>query len=232
MTPGRDSAVADAGFTLVELLVASAVLAIGLAMFGAVLFVVQKAQVRFDEYSRANDEVHLAIQDLDRELRSGYVVSTGLPSWAGGMGEGDKWIPDGNSLVVYTEANGRAECVRWLLYPATGIQRLYRRSWDPTKGGADQPIWSIAGNKEYRRVADDVVNGSARAPFSLAEPPDGVNAIIGLVVSFWVNVPEQDGELRGAQEIEIESQLFPRNAARSGQDAIGGSVAREASCEA
>ncbi|MFM7718992.1 MAG: PilW family protein [Actinomycetota bacterium] len=213
MTAGRPSLGDDRGISLVELLIATSLLGLALAMFGATLFVMQKSQIRFDEYSRANDEVHLAIQDLDRELRSGYVVSASLPSW-GGVANG---VPSGNTILIYTEAGGSARCVRWVLYPATGQQTLYRTAWDPLAGGPDdnQAPWSTAGNTRYRRVATDIVNGSSRPAFALSTAT--ATAIDRLVVTFWVNVPGTSGSVRVPQEIEVRSELTPRNELRSSQ---------------
>lgn len=196
-----------------ELLIATSLLGLALAMFGATLFVMQKSQIRFDEYSRANDAVHGAIQDLDRELRSGYVVSAALPSW-GGISNG---VPTGNTLLIYTEAGGTGRCVRWVLYPASGQQTLYRTSWDPLAPGPDdnQPPWSTAGNPKYRRVATDIVNGSSRVAFALSAAT--ATAINRLIVTFWVNVPGTSGAVRTPQEIEVRSELTPRNSARSSQ---------------
>lgn len=218
MTAGRSPSSGDDGISLLEILIALSILGLAIAMFGATLFVMQKSQLRFDEYSRANDAVHIAIQDLDRELRSGYVVSSALPSWSGGV------LSAGSSVLIYTEAGGTATCVRWVLLqdsstPAT--QTLLRTSWDPLAPGPgdNQPPWSTAGAPKYRSVAGAIVNGASRAAFALDA---GVaTSIPRLVVSLWVNVPGRNGSVRDPQEIEIRSELTPRNELRATQAPVG-----------
>jgi len=61
--------------TLVELVVAMSILGVVLLVFTSVLASVQRGVVRQDNLSRTLDSARLAIQQLDRELRSGNVLA-------------------------------------------------------------------------------------------------------------------------------------------------------------
>jgi Tfp pilus assembly protein PilW len=60
--------------TLVELVVAMSILGVVLLVFTSVLASVQRGVVRQDTLSQTLDSARLAIQQLDRELRSGNVL--------------------------------------------------------------------------------------------------------------------------------------------------------------
>ena len=61
--------------TLVELVVAMSMLSVVLLIFTSVLASVQRTVVENQRYSEANDAARLALQQLDRELRSGNVIN-------------------------------------------------------------------------------------------------------------------------------------------------------------
>jgi prepilin-type N-terminal cleavage/methylation domain-containing protein len=72
VAPERGPA-ADEGMTLVELMVTVALLSVVVGIFLSVLVSVQNHVAREERRHRANDQVRLAIQQLDREVRSGNV---------------------------------------------------------------------------------------------------------------------------------------------------------------
>ena len=95
--------------TLVELLVAMSILGIVLLVFTSVLASVQRGVVRQDSLSQTLDSARLAIQQLDRELRSGNVLydpalenaPVGTP---GRIASCTGCLP-GYTLRVYTQTN-------------------------------------------------------------------------------------------------------------------------------
>ena len=130
----------DDGLSLVELVVAMGIMSIVLIVFGTVLASVQREVVVQEKLSAANDQARLALQQLDRELRSGNVLYDPATEAVPNM-----------RLRVYTQANaptrGAYLCKLWRIRGAT--QRLQVRSWLPG---------STAWLDEWVTVADYIVN--------------------------------------------------------------------------
>ena len=76
----------ERGMSLPELLIAMSILSIVLLVFGSVLATVQGAVVRQDSLSQTLDQSRLALQQLDREMRSGNVLYD--PALENGIGPG------------------------------------------------------------------------------------------------------------------------------------------------
>jgi prepilin-type N-terminal cleavage/methylation domain-containing protein len=124
----------DDGFTLVELLVVLAMMSIVLPLIVSYLYTAQSTFEKDVSRSSSNDEVRLAIQTLDREVRSGNVVyDPQYESYAAGD------VVAYDSIRVYTQSNyptrGEARCVQWRI--TTGLVsgvaggELQRRDWSP-----------------------------------------------------------------------------------------------------
>jgi type II secretory pathway component PulJ len=128
--------------TLVELVVAMSMLSVVLLIFTSVLASVQRSVIVNQRYSEANDEARLALQQLDRELRSGNVINDPASPPSG--------YTANHTLLIYTQANlptrGAAHCEIWKV---TSSGLLQARRWIP--GSSD---WETA----WRTVAEDVVN--------------------------------------------------------------------------
>lgn len=202
----------DAGFSVIELMVAMALLLVALAMFGSVLFTVQQTSNRQIELGRANDQARLAIQEIDRQLRSGYVTSTG--SFTGADA----------SARIYTEArmsgtSSKPTCVAWVLHGAgSDRQTLYTKTWDVVSG-ATAPAFN--GGVGWRVVATDIVNtangGDAQTfgleTTSLIDPNTLQSVPIGqsLTVTLWLN----PSTVRSTQVTQITTTLTSRNIRRS-----------------
>lgn len=130
--------------TLVEVLVAMGLMVIVSVMYMTSVFNVQKAVTQQDTRSRANDAVRMALQQMDREIRSGNIVydpATELP--AGN---------EGYILRVETQSNGttlapQSKCIRWRVL--TG--KLERQSYQVVAGNATV----LSG---WRTIADYIVN--------------------------------------------------------------------------
>ena len=130
------------GMTLVELVVAMSMLSVVLLIFTSVLASVQRTVVENQRYSEANDAARLALQQLDRELRSGNVINDPATPPTG--------YPANNSLLIYTQANlptrGQAQCEIWKI--TTGHELQVRR-WI-----AGSSTWETG----WRTVAEHIVN--------------------------------------------------------------------------
>jgi prepilin-type N-terminal cleavage/methylation domain-containing protein len=155
--PDRRGPQAEAGFTLIELMVVVALLSMVIGIFMSALVIVQNGVARQERRSQANDQLRLAVQQLDREIRSGNVFSdpTAEPN-----NPTTGQIAGGRSLRVYTQADadtrGGSRCVQWQI--AGG--RLLRRDWTTT--------WRSDGLVSgWRVVAEGIVNPSGTPPFVL-----------------------------------------------------------------
>ncbi|MGH2650682.1 MAG: PulJ/GspJ family protein, partial [Actinomycetota bacterium] len=123
--------------TLAEMMVTLMILGIALSIFLSVLASVQRGVVRQEQHSLRNDQARLAIEALDREIRSGNVLYDPASE-----------SPPYYSLRIYTQANaptrGSAMCVQWLLEG----EKLQTRRWVPYASTAT--VW--------RTVAEGIVN--------------------------------------------------------------------------
>ena len=89
----------ERGLTLVELVVAMAMLTIVMVVFLSTLTTIQKATVRQDVRSRTIDQVRLAMQSIDRQVRSGNLLYNPNTAY------GSPALPAGYTLLIYTQAN-------------------------------------------------------------------------------------------------------------------------------
>ena len=135
------------GMTLVELVVAMSMLSVVLLIFTSVLASVQRSVVVNQRYSEANDEARLALQQLDRELRSGNVINDPADAITGFTD-----APANQRLLIYTQANlptrGEAQCELWKV---TADAKLQVRRWTPGSSS-----WATS----WRTVAEYIINRS------------------------------------------------------------------------
>jgi type II secretory pathway pseudopilin PulG len=117
----------DDGFTLAEV-------AVYIGLFSLLSIVIVSVMMSSsDNFEReitrttSNDEIRLAVQSLDREVRSGQVVYDPSQEVYAAAD-----ITAGMSLRVYSQANvptrGEALCVQWRI---TSDGELQRREWKP-----------------------------------------------------------------------------------------------------
>lgn len=131
---------------MVEVMVTVALMGIVAAALVSFLTASQSNLERQAARTINNDEVRLAVESLDREVRSGNVVYN--PT-------GETYAPGdvaaGMSLRVYSRTNGDPRCVQWRI---TSSGELQRRTWSPYwylgKPGAVVSGW--------RTVATDITN--------------------------------------------------------------------------
>jgi prepilin-type N-terminal cleavage/methylation domain-containing protein len=138
----------EAGFTLAELLVAMAILSIVLLVFTTTFATIQRSVSEQQIRSTNNDNIRLALENLDRHVRSGNVLI-------------DPSIPDTDCkssgsayqcLLTYSQSNGTtatpARCLQWRLQGTT----LQTRSWLP------KPASKAATLTNWRDVATGILN--------------------------------------------------------------------------
>jgi hypothetical protein len=141
--------------SLVELSFVVALLGVVLSGALAVLWSVQTGLMRQTDRSQSNDQVRLAIQELEKEIRSGNVFYD--PSLENDASHG---IYPNMAMRIYTQANGNirnpsSRCEQWRIQN----QQLQRRWW--TTNWRDNPSVLVSG---WTVIADHVVNQTASPP--------------------------------------------------------------------
>lgn len=141
----------ESGWTLMELLVSMTIF-IGLITVVFSILVSVSAQTKDNlARTRAVDEAQLGLMQIDRQVRSGNVISDPAAESVAGSG-----VPTYYSLRVYTQTDGVFQCVQWRVrYPAgSEFGLLEYRSWKPS--------WqSTGGVSQWRVTARNVVKPSS-----------------------------------------------------------------------
>lgn len=207
----------DAGLTLVELLVAMSLFLVAMVMFGTSLYVTQRMQASNGQYSRANDQAHLALQAIDRQIRSGYVIAVPVPP-----------ANTDAAVKIYTEAGGTPRCVMWVVAApgqadatvTPGTKWLYTTSWDPTGATLPGSLPTFAANGKYWATAATdlwnwlVVPGPI-APFTITTPLS-TSVLPTLNVAFLLNASQ-----RAEATVEVGSAFTSRNVPRQAELVVG-----------
>jgi prepilin-type N-terminal cleavage/methylation domain-containing protein len=138
----------DAGFTLSELIVAMAIMSIVLLVFTTTFSSIQRAVSEEQVRSVNNDNVRLALENLDRLVRSGNVLNDPSLTDTDCKSTGSAH----QCLLAYTQANGTtaqpARCIQWRVQ-GTNLQTRY---WLPV------PASKAATVTNWRNVADGILN--------------------------------------------------------------------------
>jgi prepilin-type N-terminal cleavage/methylation domain-containing protein len=189
----------QSGMSLVELTISITIIGLVSAIFLSVMASVQTDFERQADRSQDNDEARLAVEHLDREIRSGNVLYD--PSLETDPPNG---IYPGMSLRIYTQTNADRRnpgnrCVQWRV---TGGE-LQRRDWATT--------WRSDSNiSNWRVVAQNIVNqpnppDPPTVP-AFALDPDPIKGGRIIVVTILVNENPRSG-----QPVRIEHSLTGRN---------------------
>lgn len=182
----------ERGMTLVELVVAMAILSIVMLVMTTTLSSIQRAVVEEDVRIRLNDQARLAIQSIDRLVRSGNILYD--PVDESGNDPYDA-AATGYLFRIYTQAeqsSGQdARCALWLV---NDDQQLLYRTW-PVLTPEDATDWTV--------VVDGVVNRE------LGEPPFTLDSAgRTIAVEFQVN---PDFARRPHATQLVEASLTGRN---------------------
>ena len=143
----------EGGTTLIEIAFTMLLLGVVMTMFMSFVSSIQAAEGRQEERVARNDDVRLALAQLDREIRSGNVLYD--PSAESNAG-GD--VVPGMSLRIYTQAdapnrNPGNQCSQWRI--TNGV--IQTRRWataDPQ--GTVTAWWTVAKNIVNRTVSPQV----------------------------------------------------------------------------
>lgn len=189
----------DGGFSLLEVIIT-------MVIFGIAMTVVTKSVSRVETFARdaqgsadANSEARLALDDIDKQVRSGNVLYSPAnetnPATCTATG-----TDAGTCMRVYTQANGTQRCVQWQViadpaHPTTAIIRT--RSWSPT--------WQTDGNyTAWGTKARNLLLAPSSPPFTLQGAVTSSSSRF-LAVRFEVKDPRRSGA------VVLASSLAGRN---------------------
>jgi prepilin-type N-terminal cleavage/methylation domain-containing protein len=189
----------DAGFTLVELLVAMAILSIVLLVFTTTFSSIQRAVSDQQVRSVNNDNVRLALENLDRLVRSGNVLIDPAVTDTDCKASGSSH----QCLLAYTQANGTtaepARCIQWRVEGTT----LQTRYWLPA------PASKAATVTTWRDVADGILNlqtSPVTQTFNLDPDPLKQDRSVEILFLVGTSAEGLDGPIA-----RVEASLTARN---------------------
>jgi prepilin-type N-terminal cleavage/methylation domain-containing protein len=149
---------AEGGFTLVEMVIAMAMLTVILTLSMQAVSMVLGLSTLAASTGYANEQASLTLNQLREEIISANILFN--PSTEGtnaGTNPDGSSIPAGFSLRIYTELNGVPECVQWRLLDTGALQtRSYSDEWQ-TDG--------IVG--DWTTLETGVANPQSDPPFSI-----------------------------------------------------------------
>jgi type II secretory pathway pseudopilin PulG len=144
----------ERGITLVELVIATAILGIVMLVFTSTLASMQQAVVAEDVRNRLNDQARLALADLDRQVRSGNLLYD--PATETEVVEPFDVDAESFMFRVYTQTKYQESddprCALWLI---DDDRRLLYRYW---------PVLDPDEASDWRVVAEGVVNRDTGTP--------------------------------------------------------------------
>jgi prepilin-type N-terminal cleavage/methylation domain-containing protein len=128
---------AEDGFTLAELVVATAILSIVLLVFTTTFATIKRYVSEQQVRSINNDNVRLALENLDRLVRSGNVLTDPSIVNTDCKATGSAY----QCLVAYSQANGTtllpARCIQWRVDGTI----LETRWWEPGEKATTTTAW-------------------------------------------------------------------------------------------
>jgi prepilin-type N-terminal cleavage/methylation domain-containing protein len=174
----------EGGFTLAELLVAMMILVIVIVIFDGVLVSIQKGVASEDLRSQNNDQARLAIESLDREIRSAnyiYDPTTETSRTFGGS------LTNGFALRIYGQSNASTRspapgylCELWQITPESpsSSQRLLQvKTWPPFQSGSAS-AWQTVATGVVNRAVSPTVTAFSIDPGN----PSGTNRTIDITI--------------------------------------------------
>jgi prepilin-type N-terminal cleavage/methylation domain-containing protein len=193
------------GMTLVELAVAMMVLSIVMLVFSSVFASIERGIVRQNNLSLTLDQGRLALQQLDREIRSGNVLYD--PSLENNGQASCSGCQPSYTLRIYTQTNadtrGTYTCTLWKI---DSSQQLLTRQWPPSDP-------DNAGS--WRVVATGVVNRTVgTAAFALDSDALKGSRTLNITLSMnndYSNFPTQTATLQEALTGRNTSYGYPTN---------------------
>jgi prepilin-type N-terminal cleavage/methylation domain-containing protein len=189
----------ERGMTLVEMVVATVILGLVLLVFLSTFASIQRSTRRQEERSRNNDEARLAVEQLDREIRSGNVLYDPAQENAVGGISSCAGCQPGFTLRVYTQSNAPTRagftCRLWRI---TDQQQLQTQSWPPL-----HPEQATT----WRTVATGVVNMTeGQMAFERSSDPSRADRTVNVMLLVNNDYAHDPGDT-----VKIEVSLTGRN---------------------
>jgi type II secretory pathway pseudopilin PulG len=177
--------------TLVELVVAMAILSIVMLVMTTTLTSIQRAVVEEDVRGRLNDQARLAVQSIDRLVRSGNILYDPVDE----SGNDPYGSATGYLFRIYTQAERSEDedprCALWLV---NDQQQLLYRTW---------PVLDPDAASSWTIVAEGVVNRDLAEPAFSLDPAGRT-----IAVAFHVN-PDLEDRPQATQI--VQASLTGRN---------------------
>jgi type II secretory pathway pseudopilin PulG len=181
--------------SLVELLVSMMILGIVAAVFATTLSSVQGVVSHTDSRTQNNTQARLALEELDREIRSGNVLYD--PGTGADANYRFKIYTQSNAPTRATETSAGYVCRLWRITPTYDLQTRYWPPLEPTQATA------------WRTVATGVVNRALSPPvpaFTLDPDPNKGGRTVNIVLMM-----NNDLTNRPNETVKIQSSLTGRN---------------------
>lgn len=162
------------GLTLMELSIVMFMVTVVFAFCLTAVVSLQQSVVRTDARTQTLDQVRVAVQQIDRQVRSGNIFYSPFSSGSN------------LDLLIFTQANGANRCVEWQV--DTTHQILESRSWTQT--------WQTDGSPSvahWSTIAIDVTNTSANPPFVLDPSSSYGSRVLNIDIATNVKSSQSSG---------------------------------------
>lgn len=199
----------DRGWTLIEMLVSMTIFAGLLTIVFSVLVTLSQQTKDNLARTRAVDQAQIGLMQIDRQVRSGNVISDPANETVSGSG-----VPQYYSLRVYTQTDGTYQCVQWRVRYPSGSDyglleyRSWRPSWQTTGGVAP---WRIVARDVVKPTSTSVVESdpSTWPPF-FVEQSDAEASSQAQTIRVTLRLKDPDQQA-GSKPATLTSVLTGRN---------------------
>lgn len=196
------------GWTLVELIVAMSIFAGLLVVVFTILVEVSEQTKDNLARSRAVDQAQIGLMQIDRQVRSGNVISNPADESSAASG-----VPQYYSLRVYTQTDGVFQCVQWRVrYPSgSNYGVLEYRSWKPqwqTLGGVQ--AWSVVARNVVKPTGTLNVNDPTTWPPFFVQPTDAESSSEAQTIRVTLRVKDPS-QRASSKPATVTSVLTGRN---------------------
>lgn len=143
----------DVGMSLVEVLVALTLFLLAFAMFGGTLVASTRAADASQDMGAITDQARLALAQLDRQVRFGYMIQNATITGAASAVK-----------VLTPNSLGDLECWFWAVDAANGRLMSYHYSYADPQGKSPAPPLNQLGSKQWHVEAgpEDPLNDPRR----------------------------------------------------------------------
>jgi prepilin-type N-terminal cleavage/methylation domain-containing protein len=175
----------DAGYSLVELIVAMGIMSVVLAIVASAVVMMTRNVVTTTNLSSSTDDIRAAFSRLDRQVR--YATGINSPTRVG-----NTWRVEFEGL----DGDGASTCRQWRL--VTDTDTLQQRSWSAASPPSSAPAWiSVAGGISN--------NPTSQPPFTFVAATDA-NPMQGLEVTLVGRKPAP-----GSPSVTLKTSIRGRN---------------------